>query len=106
LPASTGLVRNHHRPGYRREASLSGLGQWKHFFASNSRSFKAEEIIMEMSLWDIQVPLPVLLAATATLGYMVGRWRRTGELCPRCKCELKQAMASESKPKVDGLQKI
>ena len=36
---------------------------------------------------SIQIPLPVLLAATATLGYMVGRRRRSGETCPRCKQE-------------------
>jgi hypothetical protein len=43
-----------------------------------------------MELWwaFTHIPLPVLLATTATLGYLVGHWRRTGELCPRCKQEL------------------
>jgi len=61
---------------------------------------------MDWSLMDLQVPLPVLLMVTATLGYMVGRWRRIGEICPQCKHEVKQALASESKPKADGLQKL
>jgi hypothetical protein len=56
--------------------------------------------------WNLHVPLPVLLAAVATLGYMVGRWRRSGELCPRCKQELKQTVASEAKPQADGAQKV
>lgn len=29
-----------------------------------------------MDLWAIQVPLVVLLAATAALGYLVGKWKR------------------------------
>lgn len=29
-----------------------------------------------MDLWAIQVPLAVLLAAAATLGYLVGKWKR------------------------------
>ena len=62
---------------------------------------------MDWTLWDIQVPLPVLLAVSATLGYMVGRWRRSGEICPQCKKErMLAAQASESKPRGDGLQKV
>ncbi len=52
----------------------------------------------------IQIPLPVLLAVATTLGYMVGRWRRCGEICPHCKQELEHA-AAESEPAPDGLQK-
>lgn len=55
--------------------------------------------------WDIHVPLPVLLAAAATFGYLVGRWRRTGELCPQCKQQQRQTAASGSEPKADALQK-
>jgi len=55
---------------------------------------------MNLGFWDIQLPLPVALAAVATVGYMVGRWRRVNELCPRCKQQRKQAVASEA-----GLQK-
>jgi hypothetical protein len=55
--------------------------------------------------WNIHVPLPVLLAAVATLGYMVGRWRRSGELCPRCKEHLQHVSASEAKPAVEGAHK-
>ncbi len=47
---------------------------------------------------SIQIPLPVLLAAATTVGYMVGRWRRSGEICPRCKVELKQTATPEAKP--------
>ena len=54
--------------------------------------------------WNIQIPLPVLLAAAATVGYLVGRWRRSGEICPQCK--QRQAATSESNPKADGLQKV
>jgi hypothetical protein len=59
---------------------------------------------MNFDLWSIQIPLPVLLAVAATLGYMVGRWRRSGEICPRCKESLNHA-AAESIPKADALQK-
>jgi hypothetical protein len=54
---------------------------------------------------SIQIPLPVLLATVATVGYMVGRWRRAGEICPRCKEAMRQAAASEAVTKADGLQK-
>lgn len=54
--------------------------------------------------WNVQVPLPVLLAAAATLGYMIGRWRRTGEICPHCKKQLKAG--AEPKPNPEGLQKV
>jgi hypothetical protein len=53
--------------------------------------------------WNIQVPLPVLLAAAATLGYMIGHWRRTGDLCPECK--QKREAAAAAMPKADSLQK-
>jgi hypothetical protein len=46
----------------------------------------------------------VLLATAATLGYMVGRWRRSGEICSRCKQELQQTTAQASATP-DGLQK-
>jgi hypothetical protein len=58
-------------------------------------------------IWDIQVPLPVLLAVTATLGYMVGRWRRSGELfCPRCNELLERIKAEDAKAKVKILHKV
>ena len=60
---------------------------------------------MDFDWRNIQIPLPVLLAAVATFGYMVGRWRRSGEICPRCKQELHKA-AAEAKPASDGLQKV
>ena len=60
--------------------------------------------MLSFDWWCIQIPLPVLLATAATLGYMVGRWRRSGEICPRCKHELQQP-AAESHATPDGLQK-
>ena len=60
---------------------------------------------MDLARWSIDVPLPVLLAVAATFGYMVGRWRRSGEICPHCKQQTKQTIASKSKPEADGLQK-
>jgi len=59
---------------------------------------------MDFVRWSVNVPLPVLLAAVATLGYMVGQWRRSGEICPQCKQQMKQPIASESKPDADSLQ--
>jgi hypothetical protein len=56
---------------------------------------------MGWNLCEFQGSLLVLLAATATLGYMVGRWRRSGELCPRCKEELMQSVLSKSNPKAE-----
>jgi hypothetical protein len=53
--------------------------------------------------WNIHVPLPVLLAATATLGYMIGHWRRIGDICPQCKQKNEAAAAAAAKP--DNLQK-
>ena len=61
---------------------------------------------MDFVRWSVNIPLPVLLAAAATLGYMVGRWRRSGEICPQCKQHVKQAIPSKSKPDADGLQKV
>ncbi|MFZ1935870.1 MAG: hypothetical protein WCB27_08670 [Thermoguttaceae bacterium] len=58
--------------------------------------------MMNFDWRSIQIPLPVLLAAATTIGYMVGRWRRCGEICPHCKQELHQT-AVESKPTADGL---
>jgi len=55
---------------------------------------------MNLGFWSIQLPLPVALAAVATVGYMVGRWRRVNELCPQCKQLRKRAVTLES-----GLQK-
>ncbi len=60
---------------------------------------------MNFGWWSIQIPLPVALAAVATLGYMVGHWRRSKALCPKCKQQWKQAVASESKREADGLPK-
>ena len=54
-----------------------------------------------MEFWRalVHIPLPVLLAVTTTIGYMVGRWRHTGEICPRCKEELRHAHALAAEPK-------
>ena len=60
--------------------------------------------MMNFDWLSIQVPLPVLLATATTIGYMVGRWRRCGEICPHCKQELHSTGTLESKPAVDGLQ--
>jgi hypothetical protein len=54
--------------------------------------------MMNFDWMSIQVPLPVLLAVAATVGYMVGRWRRSGELCPRCQEECKRAAACSTEP--------
>jgi hypothetical protein len=57
--------------------------------------------------WNIHVPLPVLLATVTTLGYMVGRWRRSGELCPRCKQALKhQAATPDTIPAVEAAKRV
>jgi hypothetical protein len=55
--------------------------------------------------WDIHVPLSVLLATAATFGYLVGRWRRSGEICPLCKQHLMQTVALGSDRPADALQK-
>ena len=60
--------------------------------------------MMNFDWLSIQVPLPVLLATAATIGYMVGRWRRCGENCPHCQEELQTPVALESNPAADGLQ--
>ena len=54
--------------------------------------------------WDIQVPLSVLLATAATLGYLIGRWQRSGELCPQCK-QRTQTAAPGSDRQADAPQK-
>jgi hypothetical protein len=56
--------------------------------------------------WNVHVPLPVLLAAVTTLGYMVGRWRRSGELCPRCKQAIQHTPAPEAIPATEVAQKV
>jgi hypothetical protein len=85
-------------------AVFSGLAAWKSIELWTISSCGTEESMMNFDWRTIQVPLPVLLAAVATLGYMVGRWRRCGEICPQCKKALQHAHA-ESKPTPDGLQK-
>src|SRR6187402_2408807 len=37
----------------------------------------AFELLADLSLWDVQVPTSLALAAVAVMGYMVGRWRNT-----------------------------
>jgi hypothetical protein len=54
--------------------------------------------------WDIHVPLSVLLATAATLGYLIGRWRRSGQLCPQCKQQRMQSVALGSDRQADALQ--
>jgi len=61
--------------------------------------------MMNFDWRSIQIPLPVLLAAAATIGYMVGRWRRCGEICPQCKQDLHK-IAADSKPAADGLHNV
>jgi len=48
-----------------------------------------------MGLTAIQVSAPLALAVVATLGYLVGRWRRTplDELARRCRREIRRAQA-------------
>jgi hypothetical protein len=50
--------------------------------------------MMVFGMFTVEVPLPVLLAVAATLGYLVGRWRRSGEICPQCKQQMKHPMTT------------
>ena len=48
---------------------------------------------MQLNGWNIEVPIPVALAAVATIGYLISRWRRMAEdgTSLRSRRELKRA---------------
>lgn len=54
-----------------------------------------ENIFSNPNLWIVHLPIPVALAAVATIGYLVGKWNRTpsGELVNQSKRELRHAQA-------------